>query len=178
MSPFCLFAWFSVRLHIRGKRMQRKVARVQRAFSNQWWLAVSRTNLPLHSNLQNYWTKPTTYIDIYYICFKILPYCVSPSGAAGSSSDPPVAAPVGTSTLQSSSSSSTTASSSSTSRPSTAEPVLSLHYSSEGTTTSTIKLDFTDEWWVSHHSYCRSSKICKLIFSGCRLWFFTSMHLE
>ncbi|XP_071395371.1 DDB1- and CUL4-associated factor 6 isoform X2 [Centroberyx affinis] len=32
------------------------------------------------------------------------------------------------------------------SRPSTAEPVLSLHYSSEGTTTSTIKLDFTDEW--------------------------------
>lgn len=27
-----------------------------------------------------------------------------------------------------------------------AEPVLSLHYSSEGTTTSTIKLDFTDEW--------------------------------
>ncbi|XP_075870648.1 DDB1- and CUL4-associated factor 6 isoform X3 [Nelusetta ayraudi] len=68
-------------------------------------------------------------------------------GAAGSSSDPPVAAPVSTSTLQSSSSSSTTASSSSsTSRPSTAEPVLSLHYSSEGTTTSTIKLDFTDEW--------------------------------
>ncbi|KAG9271085.1 DDB1- and CUL4-associated factor 6 isoform X2 [Astyanax mexicanus] len=29
---------------------------------------------------------------------------------------------------------------------STAEPVLSLHYSTEGTTTSTIKLDFTDEW--------------------------------
>ncbi|XP_051563834.1 DDB1- and CUL4-associated factor 6-like isoform X8 [Myxocyprinus asiaticus] len=28
----------------------------------------------------------------------------------------------------------------------TAEPVLSLHYSTEGTTTSTIKLDFTDEW--------------------------------
>uniref|UniRef100_A0AAR2KRD1 Ddb1 and cul4 associated factor 6 n=1 Tax=Pygocentrus nattereri TaxID=42514 RepID=A0AAR2KRD1_PYGNA len=28
---------------------------------------------------------------------------------------------------------------------STAEPVLSLHYSTEGTTTSTIKLDFTDE---------------------------------
>ncbi|XP_056900841.1 DDB1- and CUL4-associated factor 6 isoform X7 [Takifugu flavidus] len=37
-------------------------------------------------------------------------------------------------------------SSSTTSRTSTAEPVLSLHYSSEGTTTSTIKLDFTDEW--------------------------------
>uniref|UniRef100_A0A8C7DD05 Ddb1 and cul4 associated factor 6 n=1 Tax=Oncorhynchus kisutch TaxID=8019 RepID=A0A8C7DD05_ONCKI len=31
------------------------------------------------------------------------------------------------------------------SRASTAEPVLSLHYSTEGTTTSTIKLDFTDE---------------------------------
>ncbi|XP_076857605.1 DDB1- and CUL4-associated factor 6 isoform X3 [Brachyhypopomus gauderio] len=29
---------------------------------------------------------------------------------------------------------------------SVAEPVLSLHYSTEGTTTSTIKLDFTDEW--------------------------------
>ncbi|XP_061924916.1 DDB1- and CUL4-associated factor 6 isoform X1 [Entelurus aequoreus] len=38
------------------------------------------------------------------------------------------------------------ASTSVTSRPSAAEPVLSLHYSSEGTTTSTIKLDFTDEW--------------------------------
>ncbi|KAJ8351773.1 hypothetical protein SKAU_G00232490 [Synaphobranchus kaupii] len=31
-------------------------------------------------------------------------------------------------------------------RPSTGEPVLSLHYSTEGTTTSTIKLNFTDEW--------------------------------
>uniref|UniRef100_A0AAY4AVZ9 Uncharacterized protein n=1 Tax=Denticeps clupeoides TaxID=299321 RepID=A0AAY4AVZ9_9TELE len=31
-------------------------------------------------------------------------------------------------------------------RPGTAEPVFSLHYSTEGTTTSTIKLDFTDEW--------------------------------
>ncbi|XP_031792698.1 DDB1- and CUL4-associated factor 6 isoform X2 [Sarcophilus harrisii] len=31
-------------------------------------------------------------------------------------------------------------------RPGTGEPVLSLHYSTEGTTTSTIKLDFTDEW--------------------------------
>nr|XP_015195506.1 PREDICTED: DDB1- and CUL4-associated factor 6-like [Lepisosteus oculatus] len=33
-------------------------------------------------------------------------------------------------------------------RSGTAEPVLSLHYSTEGTTTSTIKLDFTDEWYV------------------------------
>ncbi|RXN28915.1 DDB1- and CUL4-associated factor 6 isoform X4 [Labeo rohita] len=32
-----------------------------------------------------------------------------------------------------------------TGRTGTAEPVLSLHYSTEGTTTSTIKLDFTDE---------------------------------
>ncbi|XP_034041817.1 DDB1- and CUL4-associated factor 6 isoform X2 [Thalassophryne amazonica] len=39
-----------------------------------------------------------------------------------------------------------------TSRPSAAEPVLSLHYSSEGTTTSTIKLDFTDEWSSSTSS--------------------------
>uniref|UniRef100_A0A3P8NI11 Ddb1 and cul4 associated factor 6 n=1 Tax=Astatotilapia calliptera TaxID=8154 RepID=A0A3P8NI11_ASTCA len=37
-------------------------------------------------------------------------------------------------------------------RPSAAEPVLSLHYSSEGTTTSTIKLDFTDEWSSSTSS--------------------------
>uniref|UniRef100_A0A674NJ95 Ddb1 and cul4 associated factor 6 n=1 Tax=Takifugu rubripes TaxID=31033 RepID=A0A674NJ95_TAKRU len=43
------------------------------------------------------------------------------------------------------SSSSSSSSSTTTSRTSTAEPVLSLHYSSEGTTTSTIKLDFTDE---------------------------------
>nr|XP_033796934.1 DDB1- and CUL4-associated factor 6 isoform X5 [Geotrypetes seraphini] len=31
-------------------------------------------------------------------------------------------------------------------RSGTSEPVLSLHYSTEGTTTSTIKLNFTDEW--------------------------------
>ncbi|XP_066562216.1 DDB1- and CUL4-associated factor 6 isoform X2 [Amia ocellicauda] len=31
-------------------------------------------------------------------------------------------------------------------RTGTGEPVLSLHYSTKGTTTSTIKLDFTDEW--------------------------------
>lgn len=37
-------------------------------------------------------------------------------------------------------------------RTGTAEPVLSLHYSTEGTTTSTIKLDFTDEWWVARDS--------------------------
>uniref|UniRef100_A0A8C8JK41 Uncharacterized protein n=1 Tax=Oncorhynchus tshawytscha TaxID=74940 RepID=A0A8C8JK41_ONCTS len=38
------------------------------------------------------------------------------------------------------------------SRASTAEPVLSLHYSTEGTTTSTIKLDFTDEWVAAPHT--------------------------
>uniref|UniRef100_A0A8C8JJT2 Ddb1 and cul4 associated factor 6 n=1 Tax=Oncorhynchus tshawytscha TaxID=74940 RepID=A0A8C8JJT2_ONCTS len=37
-------------------------------------------------------------------------------------------------------------------RASTAEPVLSLHYSTEGTTTSTIKLDFTDEWVAAPHT--------------------------
>ncbi|XP_051939134.1 DDB1- and CUL4-associated factor 6 isoform X2 [Hippocampus zosterae] len=43
-------------------------------------------------------------------------------------------------------------STSSTSRSGAAEPVLSLHYSSEGTTASTIKLDFTDEWSSSASS--------------------------
>ncbi|XP_068602891.1 DDB1- and CUL4-associated factor 6 isoform X2 [Brachionichthys hirsutus] len=57
--------------------------------------------------------------------------------AAGSPPGQPVPAPV---------SSGAPAASTGTSRPSTAEPVLSLHYSSEGTTHSTIKLDFTDEW--------------------------------
>uniref|UniRef100_H2LZ58 Ddb1 and cul4 associated factor 6 n=1 Tax=Oryzias latipes TaxID=8090 RepID=H2LZ58_ORYLA len=46
----------------------------------------------------------------------------------------------------------------STSRPNTAEPVLSLHYSSEGTTTSTIKLDFTDEWSVEG-DVCKTSRV-------------------
>ncbi|CAG05828.1 unnamed protein product, partial [Tetraodon nigroviridis] len=41
---------------------------------------------------------------------------------------------------------------SSSERALSAEPVLSLHYSSEGTTTSTIKLDFTDEWSSSPSS--------------------------
>ncbi|XP_041806281.1 DDB1- and CUL4-associated factor 6 isoform X2 [Chelmon rostratus] len=60
--------------------------------------------------------------------------------AAGSPPDQPISAPV------SSSSPTTSTPTTGTSRSSTAEPVLSLHYSSEGTTTSTIKLDFTDEW--------------------------------
>uniref|UniRef100_A0A673L4R4 DDB1- and CUL4-associated factor 6-like n=1 Tax=Sinocyclocheilus rhinocerous TaxID=307959 RepID=A0A673L4R4_9TELE len=46
----------------------------------------------------------------------------SPSNSRGSSSNPPGPGRTGT-----------------------AEPILSLHYSTEGTTTSTIKLDFTDE---------------------------------
>uniref|UniRef100_A0A8C9TZ80 Ddb1 and cul4 associated factor 6 n=1 Tax=Scleropages formosus TaxID=113540 RepID=A0A8C9TZ80_SCLFO len=43
-----------------------------------------------------------------------------------------------------------------------AEPVLSLHYSTEGTTTSTIKLDFTDEWMVdlSSRFKVKRSLIC------------------
>ncbi|XP_064166430.1 DDB1- and CUL4-associated factor 6-like isoform X2 [Anguilla rostrata] len=40
-------------------------------------------------------------------------------------------------------------------RPGGTEPVLSLHYSTEGTTTSTIKLDFTDEWSSSAPSSSR-----------------------
>ncbi|XP_037136689.1 DDB1- and CUL4-associated factor 6 isoform X3 [Syngnathus acus] len=43
-------------------------------------------------------------------------------------------------------------STSNASRSTAAEPVLSLHYSSEGTTASTIKLDFTDEWSSSTSS--------------------------
>lgn len=62
--------------------------------------------------------------------------------AAGSPPDQTVSVPVSNSTPT------TSTTTTGTSRPSTAEPVLSLHYSSEGTTTSTIKLDFTDEWWV------------------------------
>ncbi|XP_077946386.1 DDB1- and CUL4-associated factor 6 isoform X7 [Gasterosteus aculeatus] len=66
--------------------------------------------------------------------------------AAGSRPDPAVSAPVSTSAPT------TSTSVAGTSRPSGAEPVLSLHYSSEGTTTSTIKLDFTDEWSSSTSS--------------------------
>ncbi|TKS67023.1 DDB1- and CUL4-associated factor 6 IQ motif and WD repeat-containing protein 1 [Collichthys lucidus] len=79
--------------------------------------------------------------------------------AAASPPDQPVSAPASSSSAPTSSTSfsSTSSSTSSTSttvtsRPSTAEPVLSLHYSSEGTTTSTIKLDFTDEWSSSTSS--------------------------
>ncbi|XP_028291169.1 DDB1- and CUL4-associated factor 6 isoform X6 [Gouania willdenowi] len=67
--------------------------------------------------------------------------------AVGSPPDHSAPAPVSTSAPTTSISNTTSTGSS---RPSTAEPVLSLHYSSEGTTTSTIKLDFTDEW--SHSS--------------------------
>ncbi|XP_037343996.2 DDB1- and CUL4-associated factor 6 isoform X2 [Pungitius pungitius] len=66
--------------------------------------------------------------------------------AAGSSPDQAVPAPVSTSAPT------TSTNMAGTSRPSAAEPVLSLHYSSEGTTTSTIKLDFTDEWSSSTSS--------------------------
>ncbi|XP_067402372.1 DDB1- and CUL4-associated factor 6 isoform X1 [Emydura macquarii macquarii] len=43
----------------------------------------------------------------------------------------------------------------------TGEPVLSLHYSTEGTTTSTIKLDFTDEWSSTASSSRGSGSHCK-----------------
>ncbi|XP_040005022.1 DDB1- and CUL4-associated factor 6 isoform X5 [Xiphias gladius] len=64
---------------------------------------------------------------------------LSGAEAAGSLPDESVSAPA-------TSSAPTSTTLTGTSRPSAAEPVLSLHYSSEGTTTSTIKLDFTDEW--------------------------------
>uniref|UniRef100_A0A8C7ZDL2 Ddb1 and cul4 associated factor 6 n=1 Tax=Oryzias sinensis TaxID=183150 RepID=A0A8C7ZDL2_9TELE len=67
------------------------------------------------------------------------------AGAAGPPHDESVAAGASSSVPPA-------ATSVSTSRPNTAEPVLSLHYSSEGTTTSTIKLDFTDEWSSSRSS--------------------------
>uniref|UniRef100_A0A3B3DSK7 Ddb1 and cul4 associated factor 6 n=1 Tax=Oryzias melastigma TaxID=30732 RepID=A0A3B3DSK7_ORYME len=70
------------------------------------------------------------------------------SGAAGSLHDECVTAGASSSTTPPA----TTSTSVSTSRLNTAEPVLSLHYSSEGTTTSTIKLDFTDEWSSSRSS--------------------------
>ncbi|XP_053902243.1 DDB1- and CUL4-associated factor 6 isoform X6 [Malaclemys terrapin pileata] len=47
------------------------------------------------------------------------------------------------------------------SRAGTGEPVLSLHYSTEGTTTSTIKLDFTDEWSSTTSSSRGSGSHCK-----------------
>ncbi|NXN13965.1 DCAF6 factor, partial [Indicator maculatus] len=43
----------------------------------------------------------------------------------------------------------------------TGEPVLSLHYSTEGTTTSTIKLDFTDEWSSTNSSSRGNGSHCK-----------------
>ncbi|XP_064932823.1 DDB1- and CUL4-associated factor 6 isoform X6 [Columba livia] len=46
-------------------------------------------------------------------------------------------------------------------RTGTGEPVLSLHYSTEGTTTSTIKLDFTDEWSSTNSSSRGSGNHCK-----------------
>uniref|UniRef100_A0A672GQY8 Ddb1 and cul4 associated factor 6 n=1 Tax=Salarias fasciatus TaxID=181472 RepID=A0A672GQY8_SALFA len=70
--------------------------------------------------------------------------CSGAAEAAGSPPGEPATAPASSSSGPPASS--CTSSSTSSSRPSAAEPVLSLHYSSEGTTTSTIKLDFTDEW--------------------------------
>ncbi|XP_069725449.1 DDB1- and CUL4-associated factor 6 isoform X5 [Phaenicophaeus curvirostris] len=46
-------------------------------------------------------------------------------------------------------------------RTGTGEPVLSLHYSTEGTTTSTIKLLFTDEWSSRNSSSRGSGSHCK-----------------
>ncbi|XP_024919830.1 DDB1- and CUL4-associated factor 6 isoform X10 [Cynoglossus semilaevis] len=75
----------------------------------------------------------------------------TPTPSTTSTSEPALSAAAGMCPEESappcsSSSPSSSTTVTSTSRPSAAEPVLSLHYSSEGTTTSTIKLDFTDEW--------------------------------
>ncbi|XP_045839443.1 DDB1- and CUL4-associated factor 6 isoform X2 [Meles meles] len=46
-------------------------------------------------------------------------------------------------------------------KPGAGEPVLSLHYSTEGTTTSTIKLNFTDEWSSTASSSRGNGSHCK-----------------
>ncbi|XP_052492503.1 DDB1- and CUL4-associated factor 6 isoform X2 [Budorcas taxicolor] len=46
-------------------------------------------------------------------------------------------------------------------KPGTGEPVLSLHYSTEGTTASTIKLNFTDEWSSTASSSRGNGSHCK-----------------
>uniref|UniRef100_A0A8C8DZZ9 Ddb1 and cul4 associated factor 6 n=1 Tax=Oryzias sinensis TaxID=183150 RepID=A0A8C8DZZ9_9TELE len=79
------------------------------------------------------------------------PIASSPDSEQSSQTD-------GTEMLTATSSVPPAATSVSTSRPNTAEPVLSLHYSSEGTTTSTIKLDFTDEWSVEG-DVCKTSGV-------------------
>uniref|UniRef100_A0A8C5HI12 Ddb1 and cul4 associated factor 6 n=1 Tax=Gouania willdenowi TaxID=441366 RepID=A0A8C5HI12_GOUWI len=80
-----------------------------------------------------------------------------PTGTASSElPDSPAPVPTSSGTSAPTTSISNTTSTGS-SRPSTAEPVLSLHYSSEGTTTSTIKLDFTDEWWTPASTETSSS---------------------
>ncbi|XP_048855162.1 DDB1- and CUL4-associated factor 6 isoform X5 [Brienomyrus brachyistius] len=74
----------------------------------------------------------------------------TPDPAPTSDSTPPTESAQTTQPLQSGGTEPGTGSGSGSSsagvRPGAAEPVLSLHYSTEGTTTSTIKLDFTDEW--------------------------------
>uniref|UniRef100_A0A3Q3BIG6 Ddb1 and cul4 associated factor 6 n=1 Tax=Kryptolebias marmoratus TaxID=37003 RepID=A0A3Q3BIG6_KRYMA len=77
--------------------------------------------------------------------------------SAPSSSSPPTSSPDSEQRSQADTSGTptSTATATPTSEPALSgrtEPVLSLHYSSEGTTTSTIKLDFTDEWSSSTSS--------------------------
>ncbi|CAL8323078.1 unnamed protein product [Merluccius merluccius] len=70
----------------------------------------------------------------------------APSEAARLAASEAECIPATTSAAPGTSTASTSTPGSTTGRAGAAEPVLSLHYSSEGTTTSTIKLDFTDEW--------------------------------
>uniref|UniRef100_A0A8C5FJH1 DDB1- and CUL4-associated factor 6 n=1 Tax=Gadus morhua TaxID=8049 RepID=A0A8C5FJH1_GADMO len=73
--------------------------------------------------------------------------------------------PASVSVAPGTSTSSSSAPGSTTGRAGATEPVLSLHYSSEGTTTSTIKLDFTDEWYGLPHPpslhLCRNRSLLK-----------------
>uniref|UniRef100_A0A673ZQ78 Ddb1 and cul4 associated factor 6 n=1 Tax=Salmo trutta TaxID=8032 RepID=A0A673ZQ78_SALTR len=113
-------------------------------------------------------TRPTAALPSLSTVSFIFLYCLSSSSSLSlsslhlgpsrlSTSVPLVSPPLVTGT-----SSGSGAPSSSTgpggSRASTAEPVLSLHYSTEGTTTSTIKLDFTDEAPNSRGSGASSSR--------------------
>uniref|UniRef100_A0A8C5FX13 DDB1- and CUL4-associated factor 6 n=1 Tax=Gadus morhua TaxID=8049 RepID=A0A8C5FX13_GADMO len=76
----------------------------------------------------------------------------APSGKAGRSAPREAeSVPASVSVAPGTSTSSSSAPGSTTGRAGATEPVLSLHYSSEGTTTSTIKLDFTDEWYGLPH---------------------------
>uniref|UniRef100_A0A671VH79 Ddb1 and cul4 associated factor 6 n=1 Tax=Sparus aurata TaxID=8175 RepID=A0A671VH79_SPAAU len=83
-----------------------------------------------------------------------------PSSSSSVESSAPSTSPITTSPDSEQRSQAETSGTPAPTRPSTAEPVLSLHYSSEGTTTSTIKLDFTDECRHTININTHSSPAC------------------